>query len=110
MIIAMGGWSSPREPHSIQRKVVIAIGLTRSGYLQTDSKTIMSARRIVWTEQMLAALIAYRADNLPLDLCAEKVGVGYVATIMKARELKIADRRNSGRTPGWRIPFSPPKT
>jgi hypothetical protein len=64
----------------------------------------MSARRIVWTEQMLAALIAYRADNLPLYLCAEKVGVGYVTTVMKARELKIADRRNSGRTPGWKTP------
>ena len=31
---------------------------------------------------MLAALIAYRADNLPLYLCAEKVGVGYVTTVM----------------------------
>ena len=39
MIIAMGGWSSLREPHSIQRKVVIAIGLTGSGYLQTILKS-----------------------------------------------------------------------
>jgi hypothetical protein len=43
MIIAMGGWSSLREPHPIQRKVVIVIGLTRSGYLQTDSKSFRSA-------------------------------------------------------------------
>jgi hypothetical protein len=32
-----GGWSPFWAPHSIQRKVVIAVALTGSGHLQTAS-------------------------------------------------------------------------
>jgi hypothetical protein len=60
----------------------------------------MSDGRINWTPGMLAALRELRAANLPLYLCAERIGVSYPTAVYKARELGIADRRKRGRKPG----------
>jgi hypothetical protein len=49
---------------------------------------------------MLQRLREMRAAGEPLLLCAEAIGVGYPTVVYKARELRLADRLNSGRKPG----------
>ena len=49
-----------------------------------------------WTEDMLATLVSMRARHIPLQACAERVGVAYMVANKKARELGIAQRFNRG--------------
>jgi hypothetical protein len=61
------------------------------------------AKRIDWTDEMVAALRALRDRGVPLYLCAEKVGVAYPTCVHKARELGIATRLSRGQIPGSRM-------
>jgi hypothetical protein len=49
---------------------------------------------------MLRCLRAMRDAGEPIVICAERIGVGYLVALKKARSLGIADRRNRGRIPG----------
>jgi hypothetical protein len=59
--------------------------------------------RLIWTPEMIAALKAERRKGTPLLLCSEKIGVAYVQTVEKARELGIAGRLNRGPVPGAKV-------
>jgi hypothetical protein len=53
-----------------------------------------------WTTEMITELQALRAAHVPLFLCADHLGMGYVNVCIKARELGLAQRHNLGPRPG----------
>lgn len=63
----------------------------------------MSGCKLRWTPEMVEALREMRGRKVPLYLCAERIGVGYPASVYKARELGIANRMNRGRIPGEKL-------
>jgi hypothetical protein len=60
----------------------------------------MAKPRIQWSPDMVQSLRTMRDRGEPVVVCAERIGVGYLQALRKARELGIADRRNFGRMPG----------
>jgi hypothetical protein len=60
-------------------------------------------KRNVWQPNEIAMLIALREENASLQECSDRIGYGYIATMLKARELGIADRRNVGVWPGRKV-------
>lgn len=53
---------------------------------------------IIWTEEMLEALIKFRTvDKLNMTLCAEKLGIGEVTCRKKAIELGLNKAVRRGR-------------
>lgn len=56
---------------------------------------------VAWTDEMLAALLALRAQGEPGEACAERIGVGEHTVWKKMRELGLNQRLNRGRRAGY---------
>lgn len=66
----------------------------------TVTKALPPAQAVIWTDDMIATLKRLRAQNVAIFWCAQEIGVAYGTAVHKCRDLGLANRRNSGRTPG----------
>jgi hypothetical protein len=48
--------------------------------------------KVDWTPKLVERLIALRRQRVPLEKCAQELGIGYHRVLQKARELNVTQR------------------